>query len=153
MIVLDSNVVAYLYLPGEHTAKVEALLDRDPDWPAPVLWRSEFRDIPAGYPQVALVTMDARLLKAFPKRAPFRWLPGAEGSAPAVQGAATPSPALRTRYSSASGMSRSSARACSSGCRLSTRAQAFQRRIASSLSAGRTASAFSNHDMASRRPS
>jgi hypothetical protein len=27
VIVVDSNVVAYLYLPGEHTAKAEALLE------------------------------------------------------------------------------------------------------------------------------
>jgi predicted nucleic acid-binding protein len=125
VIVVDSNVVAYLYLPGEHTAKAEALLEREPDWAAPVLWRSEFRNVLAGYlrrgaltfdqacglqreaedllagsefevdaeavldlvrasdcsaydcefialanaMQVALVTMDARLLKAFPARA------------------------------------------------------------------------------------
>ena len=49
MIVVDSNVVAYLYLPGEHTAKAEALLGQDPDWAAPALWRSEFRNILAGY--------------------------------------------------------------------------------------------------------
>lgn len=48
MIVVDSNVVAYLYLPGEHTAKAEALFEQDPDWAVPVLWRSEFRNILAG---------------------------------------------------------------------------------------------------------
>ncbi|HEY9192678.1 MAG TPA: type II toxin-antitoxin system VapC family toxin [Methyloversatilis sp.] len=49
MIVVDSNVLAYLYLPCEHTAAAEALLEHDPDWVAPILWRSEFRNILAGY--------------------------------------------------------------------------------------------------------
>lgn len=48
MIVVDSNVLAYLYLPGERTADAEALLEQDADWAAPVLWRSEFRNILAG---------------------------------------------------------------------------------------------------------
>jgi len=41
--------VAYLYLPGEYTATTEVLLEHDPEWAAPVLWRSEFRNILAGY--------------------------------------------------------------------------------------------------------
>lgn len=49
MIVVDSNVVAYLYLPGDHTETAEALLEHDAHWAAPVLWRSEFRNILAGY--------------------------------------------------------------------------------------------------------
>lgn len=49
MIVVDTNVLAYLYLPGEHTAAAESLLERNPDWVAPLLWRSEFRNILAGY--------------------------------------------------------------------------------------------------------
>lgn len=49
MIVVDSNVLAYLYLPGEYTAAAEELLEHDPDWAAPVPWRSEFRNILAGY--------------------------------------------------------------------------------------------------------
>lgn len=49
MIVVDSNILAYLYLPGELTDAAEALLVSEPEWAAPVLWRSEFRNILAGY--------------------------------------------------------------------------------------------------------
>lgn len=49
MIVVDSNVLAYLYLPGEFTEAAEALFNNDPAWAAPLLWRSEFRNILAGY--------------------------------------------------------------------------------------------------------
>jgi predicted nucleic acid-binding protein len=49
VIVVDTNVLAYLYLPSEYTPNAEALLVRDPEWVAPVLWRSEFRNILAGY--------------------------------------------------------------------------------------------------------
>jgi predicted nucleic acid-binding protein len=49
VIVVDSNILAYLYLPGEFTEAAEALLQKQPEWAAPVLWRSEFRNILAGY--------------------------------------------------------------------------------------------------------
>ena len=49
MIVVDTNILAYLYLPGERTAQAEALYERDSAWAVPVLWRSEFRSILAGY--------------------------------------------------------------------------------------------------------
>ena len=49
MIVVDSNVLAYLYLPGEYSPIAEALLEHDSEWVAPVLWKSEFRNILAGH--------------------------------------------------------------------------------------------------------
>ena len=58
MIVVDSNVLAYLYLPGEYTAAAEALLKQDSDWAAPILWRSEFRNILAGYLRRKAITFE-----------------------------------------------------------------------------------------------
>jgi len=58
VIVVDTNVLAYLYLPGEYTAQAEALLERDPEWAAPVLWRSEFRNILAGYIRRSMLTFE-----------------------------------------------------------------------------------------------
>lgn len=49
MIVVDSNVLVYLFLPSEHTPAAEALLEKQPQWAAPLLWRSEFRNVLAGY--------------------------------------------------------------------------------------------------------
>lgn len=49
MIVVDSNILAYLYLPGEYTMQAENLLRQQPNWHAPPLWRSELRNILAGY--------------------------------------------------------------------------------------------------------
>lgn len=58
MIVVDTNVVAALYLPGDHTARAETLLQQDPDWIAPALWRSELRNVLALYLRKQLLTFD-----------------------------------------------------------------------------------------------
>lgn len=49
MIVVDTNVLVYLLLPCPKTALAEILLDAQPQWAAPPLWRSEFRNVLTGY--------------------------------------------------------------------------------------------------------
>ena len=49
MIVVDVNTIAYLWIQGEMTELAERALARDPHWVSSILWRSEFRNILAGY--------------------------------------------------------------------------------------------------------
>jgi len=49
MIVVDSNVIAYCWIRGERTALAHRLRRLDPEWHAPLLWRSELRNILTGY--------------------------------------------------------------------------------------------------------
>ena len=49
MIVVDTNIIAYLYLPCAYTPFAERLLAHDADWVAPLLWRSELRNVLALY--------------------------------------------------------------------------------------------------------
>ena len=45
MIVVDTNIIAYLYITGEKSLQAEQLLSFDAHWNAPILWRSEFRNV------------------------------------------------------------------------------------------------------------
>lgn len=49
MIVVDVNVLAYLWIPGDLTPLAEKTLRRDLMWVSSILWRSEFRNILVGY--------------------------------------------------------------------------------------------------------
>lgn len=45
MIVVDTNIIVYLMVPGENTESAKLLLIKDSMWVAPVWWRSEFRNV------------------------------------------------------------------------------------------------------------
>ena len=59
MIIIDVNVIAYLWLPSPFTALAEACAQIDPDWHAPLLWRSEMRNLLAGFARQKLLDWPA----------------------------------------------------------------------------------------------
>ena len=59
MIVVDTNVIAYLFLRGDFAARAEAWLRDDREWVAPMLWRSEFRNLLGGYLRRKQLTFEA----------------------------------------------------------------------------------------------
>ena len=82
MIVVDTNVIAYLWLPGERTAAAEHLLKKDADWNAPLLWRSEFRNVLAGCLRRGDLALDTALRIAGEAEVQMR---GREYSVPSAQ--------------------------------------------------------------------
>lgn len=61
MIVADTNLIAYLAMPSPYTEAAERLLVREPEWVAPVLWRSEFRNVLALYLRKGLIRFEQAL--------------------------------------------------------------------------------------------
>ena len=59
MIVVDSNLIGYLYLSGERSAQAEQVLRQDAHWAAPLLWRSEFRNVLALYLRKNILSLEA----------------------------------------------------------------------------------------------
>lgn len=45
MIVVDTNIIVYLFLPSEYSVLAEKVVTKDPNWAAPFLWRSEFCNV------------------------------------------------------------------------------------------------------------
>ena len=62
MIVVDTNIIAYLYISGEKSLQVEQLLSFDSLWYAPILWRSRFRNVLSKYLRKGILNLDEILM-------------------------------------------------------------------------------------------
>ena len=58
MIVADTNLIAYLLILGQYSNEAESVYIKDPQWVAPLLWRSEFRNILARYVRRELMDLN-----------------------------------------------------------------------------------------------
>ena len=56
MIVADTNIISYLLLPTSYSKAADRLYRTDPHWTAPVLWKSEFRNVLALYLRKQVIT-------------------------------------------------------------------------------------------------
>lgn len=61
MIVADTNLVAYFLLPGQRSAEARAVFRKDPEWAAPLLWRSELRNVLALYMRRSVLALGQAL--------------------------------------------------------------------------------------------
>jgi len=58
MIIADTNIISYLLFPTPYTDSVENLYKIDPDWSAPILWKSELRNVMALYLRKKIITLE-----------------------------------------------------------------------------------------------
>jgi len=61
MIVVDTNVIAYMLLTGDRSAQAERAYHKDPEWAAPLLWRGEFRNVLALYLRKRILSLPEAL--------------------------------------------------------------------------------------------
>jgi predicted nucleic acid-binding protein len=63
LIVVDTNIIAYLLVRGEWTGQTRLLLERDSVWVAPSFWRIEFLNVLMNYARWGkLSTEDVRAI-------------------------------------------------------------------------------------------
>ena len=58
MIVVDTNILVYLWLPGDFTIDAEKLLKKDSHWVSSILWKSEFRNVVSTFFKKEKITFD-----------------------------------------------------------------------------------------------
>ena len=62
MIVADTNIISYLFLPTIYSERASQLYKSEPEWAAPNLWRSEFRNVLALYLRQKIITLPDALV-------------------------------------------------------------------------------------------
>lgn len=75
MIVVDTNLLVYLFVRGTRTDEAESVFQNDAVWAAPWLWRSEFRNSLAGLARRGEVTFHEALHLT---QEAERWMEGRE---------------------------------------------------------------------------
>ena len=58
MIVADVNLISYFWLKGEYSDIAEKVYMKDPRWISVPLWKSEFRNVLAGYLRKNLLSLE-----------------------------------------------------------------------------------------------
>ncbi len=58
MIVVDTNVIGYLFLSSEQSLFAEQALKIDSEWAAPLIWRSELRNVLALYMRKKIIKLE-----------------------------------------------------------------------------------------------
>lgn len=58
MIVVDTNIIGYLFISSERSPLAECALRKDSEWVAPILWRSELRSVLALYMRRNLIKLE-----------------------------------------------------------------------------------------------
>lgn len=61
MIVVDTSVIASLWVPNDMDELAYKVLKKDAEWVAPLLWRSEFRNVLALYLRKNIITLNLAL--------------------------------------------------------------------------------------------
>jgi predicted nucleic acid-binding protein len=57
MIVVDTNILAHFWLTSDQSELCNEVFKKDPDWVAPILWKSEFRNVVSLYLRKGLIDL------------------------------------------------------------------------------------------------
>ena len=61
MIVVDTNIISYFYLNSAYSSFAEEIFKKEPIWSAPLLWRSEFRNVLSMYMKRKILSLSEAL--------------------------------------------------------------------------------------------